>query len=308
MATATPSSGRTGQAASRLDIGVVSAGTVGAALGHALARAGHHVVAAAAVSDESKQRAKRLLPEAEILPVDEVVSRSALLLIAVPDDAIADLVDGLARGGHFQPGQLVAHVSGAHGVGILRPAAELGALPLALHPAMTFTGRDEDINRLDGSSFGVTCDPALRPVAEALVVEMGGEPEFVVEEQRALYHAALSHGSNHLSTLVNESLDLLRACGVEHPDRMLAPLLSAALDNTLRLGNKALTGPIVRGDSGTVASHLATLRKQSPDALIAYRALARRTADRAIATGKLDVDQAETLLECLADDDPKDRQ
>src|SRR5699024_7245290 len=143
MATTTPSSGRTDQAASRLDVGVVSAGTVGAVLGHALSRAGHRVVAAAAVSDESKRRAQRLLPGAEILPVDEVASSAALLLIAVPDDAIADLVDGLARGGHVQPGQIVAHVSGAYGAEVLRPVAELGALPLAVHPAMTFTGRAE---------------------------------------------------------------------------------------------------------------------------------------------------------------------
>lgn len=294
---------RPGQAASRLDVGIVSAGRVGSILGSALARAGHHIVAAAAVSEASKDRAARLLPTAEVLPVDEVAARSSLLLLAVPDDAVADLIAGLASGGHLQPGQLVAHVSGAHGVEVLRPAAEAGALPMALHPAMTFTGRDEDLDRLEGVSFGVTSDEVLRPVAEALVVEMGGEPEFIPEEQRALYHAALSHGANHMTTLINEAMSLLQASGVVHPERMLAPLLSASLDNTLRLGDSALTGPIARGDAGTVAAHLNALRQSAPDSVAAYRSLARRTADRAIANRRLSVETAEPLLDVLAGHD-----
>jgi predicted short-subunit dehydrogenase-like oxidoreductase (DUF2520 family) len=291
---------RPSQAASRLDVGIVSAGRVGSILGHALSRAGHHVIAASAVSQASKDRAERLLPNAEILPVDEVAARAQLLLIAVPDDAVADLVAGLAAGGHLQPGQLVAHVSGAHGIDVLRPAAEIGALPMALHPVMTFTGRPEDLDRLDGCSFGVTSDDALRPVAEALVVEMGGEPEFIPEEQRALYHAALCHGANHMTTLVNEAVELLRRCGVVHAERMLGPLLSAALDNTLRLGDGALTGPIARGDSGTVSTHLAALADTAPDSVPSYRAMARRTADRAIAHRLLSVADAEPLLDALA--------
>ncbi|MGH8880002.1 MAG: Rossmann-like and DUF2520 domain-containing protein [Stackebrandtia sp.] len=286
--------------ASRLDIGVVSAGRVGSILGSALARAGHHIVATAAVSAESKRRAGRLLPDAEILPVDEVARRAGLLLIAVPDDAIGDLVAGLASGGHLQPGQFVVHTSGAHGIDVLRPVAELGGLPMALHPVMTFTGRPEDLDRLAGVSFGVTAPQVLRPVAEALVVEMGGEPEFIPEESRALYHAALSHGANHMVTLINESMTLLRSSGVAHPDRMLAPLLSAGLDNTLRLGDNALTGPIARGDSGTVARHLDVLARVAPDSVDAYRVLARRTADRAIEARQLSVEAAEPLLEVLA--------
>lgn len=297
---------RPSEAASRLDVGIISAGRVGSTLGAALARAGHRIVAASAVSEASKARAARLIPSAEILPADEVARRAALLLIAVPDDAIADLVGGLVGGGHLQPGQLVAHTSGSHGIEVLRPAASVGTLNMALHPVMTFTGRDEDLERLQGASFGVTADEPLRLVGEALVLEMGGEAEFVAEEARPLYHAALSHGANHLNTLVNEAVDMLRAAGISHPERMIAPILSASLDNTLRLGDKALTGPVARGDAHTVSTHLSALAAARPDSVAAYLAMARRTADRAIDSGRLSVEDAEPLLGVLARRDQGD--
>jgi predicted short-subunit dehydrogenase-like oxidoreductase (DUF2520 family) len=130
---------------------------------------------------------------------------------------------------------------------------------------------------------------------------MGGEPEFVEEAWRPLYHAALAGGANHLTTLVNESAALLARCGVEHPARMLGPLLGAALDNALRSGDQALTGPVARGDAGTVAAHLRELRKVSPEGLAAYVAMARLTADRALAAGLLKPADAEALLEVLAE-------
>jgi len=235
-----------------------------------------------------------------VLPPDQVVTRADLVLFAVPDDALGPLIAGLTKAAVFRAGQLVAHTSGAHGVSVLAPAVHCGVLPLVLHPVMTFTGRPEDLNRLAGISFGVTAPPQLRPVAEALVVEMGGEPEWIAEEARPLYHAALAHGANHLTTVVNEAMDLLRAAGVTHPDRMLAPLLSAALDNTLRLGDAALTGPVVRGDATTVASHIDVLTQQAPESVAAYLALARRTADRAVASGRLAATRAEALLDVLA--------
>lgn len=287
-------------------------------LGAALRRAGHRVVAATAVSAASRARVARLLPEAQIMAADQVVARADLVLLAVPDDTLGQLVQGLAdmsgqptrdgpaegrvggAPGAIREGQLIAHTSGAHGVEVLAPATARGALPLALHPVMTFTGRPEDLDRISGISYGVTAPEPLRPVAEVLVVEMGGEPEWVAEDDRRLYHAALAHGANHIATLINEVMDLLREAGVSHPERMIAPLLSAALDNTLRLGDGALTGPVARGDAGTVAGHLRTLSQRAPDSVAAYVALARRTADRAIGSGQLRSVNAEALLEVLA--------
>jgi predicted short-subunit dehydrogenase-like oxidoreductase (DUF2520 family) len=128
---------------------------------------------------------------------------------------------------------------------------------------------------------------------------MGGEPVFIAEEQRDLYHAALASGANYLVTLVVQASDLLRDAGVTHPARMLGPLLSAALDNALRLGDAALTGPVARGDADTVASHVNALRADAPEALPAYLALARLTADRAVAAGTLSAPDAQRLLGVL---------
>ena len=284
----------------RLAVGVVGAGRVGPVLAASLALAGHHVVAASGVSDASRRRAAALLPGVPLLPIDDVVHAAELVLLTVPDDALPALIDGLAATGVIHAGQLVAHASGAHGVGVLEPITRAGALPLALHPVMTFTGAAEDVARLAGCSFGVTAPDRLRPVAEALVVEMGGEPVWIPEEMRPLYHAALASGANHLVTLVNTAADLLRSAGVEEPARMLGPLLGAALDNALRRGDAALTGPVARGDAGTVAAHLDELARVSPTALSAYAALARLTADRALGSGQLDAAAAGALLEVLA--------
>lgn len=292
----------------RFAVGVIGAGRVGAVLGAALARAGHRVVAASAVSDRSRRRAAELLPQTPLLPPPEVAGQAELLVLAVPDDVLPELVVGLADAGLFRPGQTVLHPSGRHGIGVLEAARIRGVLPLALHPVMTFTGTDVDLARLAGCSFGVTAPEAFRPMAEALVVEMGGEPEWIAEANRALYHAALAFGANYLTTLVAQSAELLARAGVSEPGRMLGPLLGATLDNSLRSGDAALTGPVARGDAGTVAAHLAQLAKLASssgpaDPLVnAYLALARLTADRALEAGLLEAERAGELLEVLNED------
>jgi predicted short-subunit dehydrogenase-like oxidoreductase (DUF2520 family) len=284
-----------------LTVGVVGAGRVGAVLGAALRRAGHQVVAASGVSAAAKARIARLLPEALNLPADAVARAATdLLIIAVPDDALSGVVKGLADIGALHRGQLVAHTSGAHGVAVLAPASDVGAKVLALHPAMTFTGTAADLDRLRGISYGLTAPPQLKTEAERIVADLGGTPEWVAEADRPLYHAALVHGANHLVTLVNEALDRLRDAGAVHPEKVLGPLLRASLDNALRLGDAALTGPVSRGDAGTVARHLDRLAVTSPESVPSYLALARRTADRAIAAGRLRPDDAEPLLDVLA--------
>jgi predicted short-subunit dehydrogenase-like oxidoreductase (DUF2520 family) len=285
----------------RLDVGIVGTGRVGAVLGAALGRSGHRVVAAYGVSVASRQRAHTLLPGVPLVTPAQVFEQADLVLLAVPDDALPGLVEGLAETGAVRTGQLVAHTSGRYGVAALDPATRVGALPLALHPAMTFTGTALDLERLAGATFGVTAPEPLWPVAEALVVEMGAEPVRIAEEHRTLYHAALAHGSNHLVTLIADAMDLLRAAGVVEPDRMLSPLLAATLDNALRQGDAALTGPVARGDAGTVAGHVAEIDRVAPEAVAAYVALARRTAARALAAGRLRATDAEPLLDVLAE-------
>ncbi|WP_030756238.1 MULTISPECIES: Rossmann-like and DUF2520 domain-containing protein [unclassified Streptomyces] len=285
----------------RLAVGVVGAGRVGPALACALQQAGHRPVAVSGVSDTSVRRAARMLPDVPLVPPAQVLELADLVLLTVPDDALPSLVEGLAETGAVRPGQLLVHTSGRYGTSVLDPARRAGALPLALHPAMTFTGTEVDVQRLGGCSFGVTAPEELRLAAEALVIEMGGEPEWIAEENRPLYHAALALGANHLVTLVAQSMELLAKAGVEHPDRMLGPLLGAALDNALRSGDAALTGPVARGDAGTVAAHVSELRRHAPAAVSGYLAMARTTADRALAHGLLKPELAEDLLGVLAD-------
>lgn len=287
----------------RFDVGVVGAGRVGAVLGAALLRAGHHVTGVSAVSEQSRARAAALLPQVPVKPIPDVVAGAHLVVLAIPDDSLADVIAGLATTGTFTPGQLVMHTSGAHGISVFETAAERDIVPLALHPAMTFTGTLVDLERLHDCCFGVTTVDMARPLAEALVIEMGGDPVWVPEDERLAYHAALAHGANHLVTLVSQAMDLLRSAGIDEPARVLEPLLSAALSNTLQQGDAALTGPVARGDAGTVAGHVALLRDVAPDIRPTYLALARATAQRALLSGRLKPSAAEPLLELLADEE-----
>lgn len=247
-------------APARLRVGVIGAGRVGAVVGAALRAVGHEVVGVSVRSNSTL--AELFLPGVPVIPSDEVVRRAELILVAVPDDAIATVVAGL----DLHPDQVVAHCSGRHGLAVLGDVAR----PMALHPVFPFTGGPAD---LAGISWGVT---AREPLADELVRELGGVPVHVAEELRPVWHAALAHGANHLVTLVCSAADMLRAAGADDPGAVLRPLLTAALDGALDLGEAALTGPVKRGDAGTVRAHLDVV----PDKEL-YLALARATAERA---------------------------
>lgn len=275
----------------RLKVGIISASRVGTALGVALERADHVVVACSAISRASRQRAQRRLPDTPVLPVPDVAGSAELLLLAVTDTELAALVSGLAATSAVRPGTIVAHTSGATGIGVLAPLARQDCIPLAIHPAMTFTGSDDDITRLPETCFGITAaDEVGYAIAQALVLEMGGEPFRVSEDARMLYHAALAHAGNHIVAVLADALEALRAaCEAERVDdqprdlaeRILGPLARAALENTLHRGQAALTGPVARGDAAAVAGHLAALAKLDPQLAQAYRVNALRTAQRA---------------------------
>lgn len=284
---------------SALSIGVIGAGRVGAVLSARLRAAGHPVVAVAGESDASRERAAALLPGVPLMKPSAVGRASDLLLLTVPDDMLPNVVQVLADSGALRPGQVVVHTSGRHGLAVLAPAAAVGARVIALHPAMTFTGTEVDLDRLTGCVFGLTAGAAERALAEELVAELGGRPTWVPEEMRTLYHAGLAHGANHLVTLVSEAMGLLSAAGVSDPAGTLRPLLDAALDNALAHGDAALTGPIVRGDVKTIRAHLADIVVNAPDTLPSYVALARATLDRAVTDGRVLPIQAHKIVRAL---------
>ena len=243
----------------KLGIGIISAGKVGAVLGAALRRAGHTIVAAHARSEASIERAD----------------------VLVPDKELPGLVAGLAKMGAWQPGHLVVHTAGSMGTEVLAPATAMGALGLAIHPAMTFTGTSLDLSRLVDCPFAVSGPATILPVAQALVAEIEGIPVTVESSKRGLYHAALAHGGNHLVTVITQAMRLLEEAGIEDPGAFLAPLVGASADGALRSGEALLTGPVVRGDTNTIENHVRVLADY-PEVLAAYRAIAGATADRAV--------------------------
>jgi predicted short-subunit dehydrogenase-like oxidoreductase (DUF2520 family) len=268
-------------------LGVIGAGRVGAVLGSALRQRGHEVVSVAGESDASVRRAADLLPGVPVLKPTAVARSCDVLLLTVPDDMLENVVTQLAASGALRAGQYVVHTSGSHGLRVLDPAAAVGARPVAMHPAMTFTGTTRDLDRIPDCVFGVTAGPRERDWVAGLVAELGGSVMWVPEELRSLYHAGLAHGANHLVTLVTQAMELLGAAGADDPAAILRPLLQAALDNALAEGDSALTGPIVRGDVNTVRAHLAEISANAPDTLPSYVALARATLDRVVTDGRV---------------------
>lgn len=250
-----------------------------------MAAAGHPLVGVTARSDASLDRAARLLPAVPVLTADEVTRGADVVLVAVPDDLIHDVAHTLP----LTSAQYVVHLSGAHG---LAPLTGLAATPVALHPSMTFPGGQVG---LDGVMFTATAPDAARSIVERMVKALGAQVQWVADDQRARYHAGLVHGANHLTTLVSQAVAVLREAGVADPVATLRPLLVATLDNTLRSGHHALTGPIARGDVDTVAAHLAVLRGSTRRT---YAELARATVELAT-DGRLDAETVRRLTEVL---------
>ena len=268
-------------------IGVVGTGRVGAVLAAALRAAGHEIASAAGESDASRARADLLLPGVPLAKPSVVARSCEILFLTVPDDMLANVAAMLAASGAIRPGQVVVHTSGRHGLAVLAEAASVGARTLAIHPAMTFTGTPVDLERLPGCVFGATARTEDRALAEQLIADLGGRPVWVSEEHRTLYHAGLAHGANHLVTLVSEAMEILAASGADDPSATLRPLLTAALDNALAFSDTALTGPIVRGDAGTVRDHLDELLANAPHTLPSYVAMARATLSRVVTDGRV---------------------
>ncbi len=215
----------------RLGVGVIGAGRVGPVIGLALAGAGHAIVGVTHGSDDARVGA--LLPGVPLLDALEVVRRSELVVIAVPHAQLAGLVAGLAEIGAWVPGQLVLHTDPAEGIGVLAPAVAGGAIPLAVHPAIAFTGTSIDLRRLAGAFAAVTAPTPVLPIAQALAVELGCEPVVVAEGDRTAYAEAILTATTFSRSIVEQSTRLLAEIGVESPGSYLSALVHATIDDAL---------------------------------------------------------------------------
>lgn len=215
----------------RLGVGVIGAGRVGPVIAAALAGAGHALTGITTGSDDD--RVEAILPDAPRLDAEEVIRRSELVVLAVPQNELSRLVSGLAELGAWQVGQIVMHTDATHGIQVLAPAAATGAIPVAIHPAIAFTGTSTDLRALKDAYAAVTAPAAALPIAQALAVEMGCEPVVVADADRAAYGEAIATATEFASSIVRQSADLLRSAGVEDPSRYLSALVHTTIDRAL---------------------------------------------------------------------------
>ena len=218
----------------RLGVGIVGAGRVGPVLGAALAGAGHAIVGISAVSEASRDRAEAMLPGVPVLEVPDLIERSELVILAVPESELQSLVAGLAATGAWQPGQLVLHTAPGVGTAVLAPAMAAGAIPLAINPAMVFTGTSIDLVRLRESFCAVTAPTPVQPIGQALVVEMGAEPILVAEADRPAWAEAVSTATSFSSAIVGQAVGLLGGIGIESPGSVLGPLVRSSVETALQ--------------------------------------------------------------------------
>lgn len=274
-------------------IGLIGTGRVARALGLALAPHSAAPILVHGRNPDHAAAAVEAINHAQAVSLStSLSSRCDLILLAVADDALPAVIADLAT---MPLSATICHVSGRSGAALLDPLRAQGATTAAVHPAMTFTGDPTaEVARMQGARFAITgANAPSIAAARKLVALLGGVAVEVAEAHRPLYHAALCHAANHLVTLIAGAADALAAAGVAEPGALLAPLVRAALDNSLDRGIDALSGPLLRGDRQTIGNHLAALTSHAPELLPAYRAMALATLDA------LDRDEAALRSNCL---------
>ena len=282
-----------------MDISVIGAGRVGTALAVLWSRAGHRI-AAVAGREATAERAARYLPGTPVAAEAEAAGAAPVVVLGVPDAAVEPTAGAIAAS--LRPGAAVLHLSGALGLEALRPAEDAGAMPVALHLLQTFPSVEAAIDRVPGSAAAVTARAEEGfALGERLAVDVGARPFRLADEARPLYHAGAVLASNAVVSLLGLAERVFGEAGVGDPVARFLPLALASVTNTGEMGpGDALTGPVVRGDAGTVERNLAALAEHAPDAVESYLALARAAVDLAVRSGRLDAAARSAIEEVLA--------
>lgn len=287
----------------RPGIAIVGAGVVGTALGMLARQAGYHVEAVASRSEDSARRAAQRIGGAPtVCSLDEVADRASLLLLTVRDDALAEVAQRLAKADNLRSAAVAAHCSGALSSEVLAPLRREGAAVASMHPLQTFPNVDAAIGALKGCHCFCEGDPPALSVVMQFAADIGCVPVELESTRKSLYHAAACMACNYLATLQEAAIAtaVLAGIGVEQTRKALAPLVAATVDNVFDVGPaKALTGPIARGDAGTVACHLEALDATDPELAALYRQLGRRTVKLAREADTITVEQARKLFEIM---------
>jgi predicted short-subunit dehydrogenase-like oxidoreductase (DUF2520 family) len=280
-------------------IGFIGAGTTGTALAVRLAQHGYQVIAVSSHSLTSAEKLAEMTSGCHVYNgAQEVANIAQLVFITTPDDIIPEVADGT----QWHKEQNVVHCSGAHSVDILEAAKQQGANTGCFHPLQTFASVDQAINNMPGSTFAIEAEEPLLDILKEMATTLDGDWVTMKAGDKVLYHAAAVFACNYLVTLVKLATDLWQTFGVSSAQatKALMPLLRGTLSNIENVGlPNCLTGPIARGDLGTISRHLESLEKQAPPLLNIYKELGRQTVPIALAKGKIDLQRTEELKALL---------
>ena len=282
-------------------VGIVGAGPVGTALGLAISRAGWPVLAVASRDAGRRERFRSLIPGARaFVEADAILDEVELVILAVPDDAIPSVVDSM----RLYSGQALVHTSGLLGAEVLQPAVAAGRQIGAFHPLVSFTADVErSAEALKGATVALEGDDRLVGLLADLAEALGAVPVRLPRGTKPAYHAAAVLASGGLVALLDAVVTLGAAAGMDERGSLAVygRLVEQTLANARANGvNAALTGPIARGDAGTVEAHLAALRRLAPDAVELYLAAARRELGLVEQRRTLSPDQLDRLRSALA--------
>jgi predicted short-subunit dehydrogenase-like oxidoreductase (DUF2520 family) len=278
-----------------LKVGFIGAGTVGTALAVLLSEKGYRVAAVYSRSRASAERLARAVSGCHVAAGSQAVADSVdLVFITTPDSAIGTVAAQVT----WRPGSSVVHCSGADSTDILEPARRDGAHVGGFHPLQTFAGVERAIENIPGSTFAVEAVGPLLATLEEMAVALGGHAIRLQAGDKVLYHAAAVFASNYLVTLVKMATDLWQTFSIP-TDRSvpaLLPLIRGTLHNIETIGiPNCLTGPIARGDAGTIIKHLKALQEKAPELIFPYKELGLQTVPIALAKGKIGREQAEEM-------------
>ena len=286
-----------------MKLGFIGAGTVGTALAIRLNDRGYQVVAVSSRTRSSSKKLAQAITGCHAVESNQAVADSAeLLFITTPDGAIPTVAAEL----QWRPGQSVIHCSGADSTDTLKPARKLGAQVGAFHPLQTFASVEQAIENIPGSTFAIEAEEPLLTTLKDMATALDGQWIELKSSDKVLYHAAAVIASNYMVTLVKLSTDLWQTFNVptSQATKALMPLLRGTLNNIDNVGiPQCLTGPIARGDTGTIKKHLNALQKGAPAVLSTYCELGLQTIPIALAKGRISQQQAEELAAILTQPD-----